>query len=204
MSKRVSWNKEMVIEKIKEYHSQGISLKGGDMNKLDSSLCNASRRYFGNWRGAVIESGIDYDSLLGRNKVVIVGDHKEILVTQKDGTKHIVLVDIDFDETINVFVNGGYPKAIINKKSTYLHCYLYGEVNEGNYVDHHNRNKFDCRMSNLREVTPSQNGQNILAKGYTFHRRDNKWQATIHVNGKTFRLFPYRVRSLYSLPPSKD
>jgi HNH endonuclease/AP2 domain len=63
-------------------------------------------------------------------------------------------------------------------------------------IDHINRVKDDNRFCNLRETTRSQNRMNTTAradnkhgfKGVWFHKRLNKWQTRIMVNGKSCHL----------------
>ena len=63
-------------------------------------------------------------------------------------------------------------------------------------IDHINRNRSDNRISNLREVTNKQNGQNASKRsdntsghpGVYWHKRDSKWQAGIMHNQKIIHL----------------
>lgn len=77
-----------------------------------------------------------------------------------------------------------------------LHRELLGLVyKDGLEGDHINRNRLDCRRSNLRIVTHRQNLQNQT----TFRRSRSryrgvsqtaygKWKACVHVNGKTIHI----------------
>ena len=55
-------------------------------------------------------------------------------------------------------------------------------------VDHINRIRHDNRFENLRYVTRNENEWNTSivenAKGYSWHKERNKWQARICINGK--------------------
>lgn len=56
-------------------------------------------------------------------------------------------------------------------------------------IDHINGNKLCNHVDNLRIVTNQENCHNRpLAKGYSWHKRDKKWQATIVVNTKTIHI----------------
>lgn len=61
------------------------------------------------------------------------------------------------------------------------------------WVDHINYNGLDNRKANLRLVTPAQNARHSLKtskntsskfKGVTFYKRNKRWAAKVHVNGK--------------------
>ena len=54
-------------------------------------------------------------------------------------------------------------------------------------IDHINRNKTDNKITNLRSVTRNQNMWNLNCKGYTYHKKSNKWQAQILI----YRKFKY-------------
>ncbi len=66
-------------------------------------------------------------------------------------------------------------------------------------VDHENRNRLDCRRSNLRATTHGQNSQDLPAhpdatsrhRGVDFHRVSGKWRARIGIAGKVISLGMY-------------
>lgn len=73
--------------------------------------------------------------------------------------------------------------------------YYYGEEASG-MVDHHNRDRSDDRILNLREATNSQNQANRPApknntsgvKGVRYERDRGRWRASIEFNGKAKNL----------------
>ena len=89
----------------------------------------------------------------------------------------------------------GYIQIRLDGKIYQAHrlawLYVYGEFPSKD-IDHVNRIKTDNRICNLREVTKSQNAQNILIsksntsgiKGVNWCKRDKKWRAFIKLNGK--------------------
>lgn len=97
----------------------------------------------------------------------------------------------------------GYLKTRdkINRTSKlYLHRLVMGCTKGDNtIIDHINRNKIDCRKSNLRFVTGSQNVMNSLirsdntsgARGVYWSKRDNKWVARITANCQDIPLGKY-------------
>ena len=51
-------------------------------------------------------------------------------------------------------------------------------------IDHIDRDKSNNYLSNLRIATTQENSRNTNAKGYTFHKQQQKYQAQIVVDGK--------------------
>ena len=93
----------------------------------------------------------------------------------------------------------GYLKTWLDKRHYTLHrlawLYSYG-VWPTKDLDHINRIKSDNRIINLREVTASENGQNVTMfshntsgyKGVTWHKQARKWRAQIKINGRAISL----------------
>ncbi|QNI20417.1 HNH endonuclease [Bacillus phage 1_ICo-2020] len=180
---RISWSKELIQEKILELHNKGEKLTSRHVKNIDSKLHHAAGRYFGSWGKAVLGCGLEYTTGIKPNKIKIVGDTKEITVTNRFNEEFVVLVDKDAVIPSSVWIsNKEYPRIVINGTKIMLHRYLYGEIKEGNVVDHINRNTFDCRLSNLREVSVLQNSHNKVTKGYTRHY-SGKWHAYIYLDG---------------------
>jgi hypothetical protein len=73
--------------------------------------------------------------------------------------------------------------------------YVYGVWPEMN-LDHIDRNRANNRIANLREATQQENTRNLTKRsncssrfmGVTRHKRDEKWQAQIVINGKSCHL----------------
>jgi hypothetical protein len=83
-----------------------------------------------------------------------------------------------------------------------LHRYVLGlKPRDGKIVDHINGNTLDCRKSNLRIVTISQNGFNSHRhfnsstgyKGVDYHKAGRKYRARICFNGKRISLGYYKT-----------
>ena len=62
------------------------------------------------------------------------------------------------------------------------------DTSQNNFIDHKNTNPLDNRIENLRILTHQQNQWNNNAKGYTWHKQKNKWQAQIRINYKSKNL----------------
>lgn len=86
--------------------------------------------------------------------------------------------------------NRGLPKL-------HLHWLALGYQEAPEHIiDHINRDKTDCRSSNLRLVTPQQNSMNRsigrnCTTGYVgvcFHKRRNRYQAKISLNNRNIHL----------------
>lgn len=73
---------------------------------------------------------------------------------------------------------------------TYLHRIIIG-AEDGQKVDHRDRDGLNNRRSNLRIATPSQNGRNRIVprgvsgyRGVSWVRRRRKWQASLKRDGR--------------------
>ena len=64
---------------------------------------------------------------------------------------------------------------------------MYGNV-DFDMIDHINRIKTDNRISNLRNVNNQKNTFNTDAKGYSWHKRLNKWRSYICIDYKQIHL----------------
>ena len=93
----------------------------------------------------------------------------------------------------------GYLQIIVCSRKYRAHrlawLHVYGEWPE-DQLDHINRNRSDNRISNLREVSNKQNGQNKSkpnnnTSGHTgvfWHKQNSKWRAQITHNQKKIHL----------------
>lgn len=87
------------------------------------------------------------------------------------------------------------------RRVIYLHRELLGLTHgDGIEGDHINRDKLDCRRSNLRKITHQGNMQNMPVKGttrsgrrgvYRASGRHNRWVAQITVDGKAVHIGRY-------------
>ena len=62
------------------------------------------------------------------------------------------------------------------------------DCSKNNHIDHEDGNRTNNHINNLRVVTQAENNQNIIAKGYSYHKRDKIWEAYIALNGKQMHL----------------
>lgn len=96
----------------------------------------------------------------------------------------------------------GYICIGINKKLYLAHrlawLYIYNELPKNN-IDHINGIKNDNRISNLKDVSQRQNGQNRKEHrnnrlvGCYFNKNRNKWQAQIKINKNQIYLGLYNT-----------
>ena len=83
------------------------------------------------------------------------------------------------------------PTNTIDLKGHHFAWYMtYGNVNF-DMLDHINHIRDDNRIENLRIVSQQQNMWNKTAKGYTWNKKENKWQCQIGRNGMVINLGLY-------------
>lgn len=97
------------------------------------------------------------------------------------------------------YAGGGYLKVSINKRNEYLHrlawLYMYGKYPNG-VIDHINGVKDDNRLTNLRDVTRSENQHNMSTRincwtgclGVSWVAKSCKWKVRITVRHKEIHL----------------
>lgn len=90
-----------------------------------------------------------------------------------------------------VKVTSGYYIVCFRKngkiKNHYIHRLLgfaFLNLTDNMMIDHIDRDRGNNSLKNLRVVTPQQNQFNRDAKGYSWDKEKNKWEAYIKVNGK--------------------
>jgi hypothetical protein len=110
-------------------------------------------------------------------------------LNRKSGVLKIFYDDyIKYDVANNVRINNGY--AFHKKHKKYLHRIITNEKYK--IVDHINKDKLDCRRSNLRESTYQLNKANSKPhknRKYKGVRKSwNKYRATIVVDGNQIHL----------------
>lgn len=89
-----------------------------------------------------------------------------------------------------------YIKYKSKKYSEHRLAYLFVFGTSPKFVDHKDGNKSNNKISNLRECTRNQNGQNRPKtstntsgyKGVSWHKRDEVWTAQIGINGTLIHL----------------
>lgn len=100
---------------------------------------------------------------------------------------------------VSIKINScGYKKFNIGNNQCLIHriigmLFLGLNFNDSKQIiDHIDGNKQNNDLKNLRIVNVQQNAFNrIKAKGYCFHKRDNKYQANIKKDGKSIHLGYY-------------
>ncbi len=66
-SKRISWTKEMILEKIKRLNDQNVDLMASNIRDNHTALFIAARREkdFGSWEAAIRATGLNYEEICG-------------------------------------------------------------------------------------------------------------------------------------------
>lgn len=113
---------------------------------------------------------------------------KKIILSGKRGERKSVIVDDDDYEKYNHLrwhlSDTGYAVRRHRGETYRLHR-LVMECSEGMVIDHLNGDKLDCRKSNLRVCTQTENAKNRHgAKGYTFDKSKGRWM--VRCRGKFY------------------
>lgn len=117
----------------------------------------------------VIEKGYSYDEITGK---IYSRFGREI----KGKTNGYIIIGFTFNK-----------KHYNIRGHQFAFYYKYKKIVE--QIDHKDGNRSNNRICNLREVTYQQNHHNrTTAKGYSFHKRKNKFQSRIKLNGKNIYL----------------
>ena len=94
----------------------------------------------------------------------------------------------------NTANHDGYNHIDVNGKKVKRHrmiafCFHGLDIDDPTEkVDHINRDTIGNSADNLRVVTQQQNNFNRGAKGYSWDKNRDKWEAYIHIDGKKIRL----------------
>lgn len=130
---------------------------------------------------------------MGRNGVKVTTGR--VMVYMAGG--HVMIASIEDEKLVRCHTwnyggskdNNKYVRTNAGRSTPLFHRMVMG--NPENKVDHVNGNKLDCRRSNLRYATSTQNNQNQSAStrkhhGVSFNRSctQNPWCARITVNKK--------------------
>lgn len=137
---------------------------------------------------------------------------KEILLTQGkvalvDDEDYEILSKYNWRYVVTSPGRQGYARAHIygddwkDRTDVYMHRVVVS-AEDGQMIDHINRDKLDNRKSNLRIATSSQNNSNVTKlatntsgyKGVTFYKRTGRWMAQIMIDKK------YKCIGYYSSP----
>ena len=123
-------------------------------------------------------------------------EKKDYIIGYASNTNNIFFVDTEDFKKIEKYcwheTNNGYIATRKDNKIIYLHKLITNSTYE--IIDHINRNKKDCRKSNLRIVTAQQNSINKGMQsnnrsgvpGVYFDKARRKWVAKIEFNKKTY------------------
>ena len=147
-------------------------------------------------------------SVYHKNKYVIHDDYAEIVLTDRYGVEKaratIDLDDIERCKGIRWFTSNQSDKLYVaykvNDTQSFLHRFLIGQ--EGLTVDHIDRNRMNCRKSNLRNVSQMENMWNISTPsdnksgtmGVCYQENRGLWRAYITRDKKRRDLGSFKTK----------
>jgi hypothetical protein len=131
-----------------------------------------------------------------KNEIVCYENYAHLIIYDKENNEKARII-IDLDDTkkigqIHWHINKN--KYVTNSKlKLYLHTYIMDKhIYNAHVVDHKNRNRLDCRKTNLRSATYKENGinkgkQSNNSSGYpgiNWSKYHEKWRVRVKINGK--------------------
>lgn len=140
---------------------------------------------------------------LNSNQIILHNDYAEIVLLDKyRQEKARALVDLDSLPAVKKAVWYQRPDGYVATNNydgngyTYLHSVIMDHTGSTTYGDHRDGNRLDNRKSNLRIVTPTQNGMNKRIRsnntsgrvGVHWDKTNKQWCAMICVNKKHMNL----------------
>jgi len=106
----------------------------------------------------------------------------------------IDLADVDKVKKYNWYWSNTTGYAYSFKAGTSLQQFLIGKAPNGFVIDHDNKDKLDCRRSNLDFVTHAHNSRNRNGiRGIAWHNASGKWQAYANLQREFLYLGVYKT-----------
>lgn len=111
-----------------------------------------------------------------------------------------------FGKEAGCLMSNGYWQIMLNNKNRTRHRLVWewhnGEIPEGLFIDHINRNKSDDRIENLRLSTPAQNIRNSKHstgssqyRGVSYCKRTKSYEAYGHLGRRKIHLGRFKTET---------
>ena len=122
--------------------------------------------------------------------VMYVRSHRNGVETKKITWREIKFSNTNGYLSCGMIVDGISARLYQHRLVYYAHHQDWDifDGSSNNVVDHYNRDRSDNRIENLHIVTIQQNSFNTNAKGYSWYKSRNKWEAYIKINGRKIKL----------------
>lgn len=130
------------------------------------------------------------------NNYIFHDDYVELQILNDTEVLYSAKIDVDDYERVSKLHwcrKNKDPKTYCRNSlnSLDLHTFIFGQI-DGFVVDHENRDRTDCRKSNLRHVTEQMNAINKGKQsnntsghvGVSWDKQKQRWEAHIKLNGK--------------------
>lgn len=85
-------------------------------------------------------------------------------------------------------------KQLTCKGHRFAYYSFYGYIDDNLVIDHIDRNPLNNKIDNLRLVSVKVNQFNRNDRGYTLHKKTNKYQSKIKLNGKSYHIGLYDTK----------
>jgi len=111
--------------------------------------------------------------------------HRNGVETKSEKWTEVKFHDCNGYKRCHLTLDGVHSGLLEHRIVYYAHNQSWNiwDTSKDNVIDHKNRIKSDNRIDNLHITTQQENSFNTDAKGYSWHKCKNKFQAYIVVNG---------------------
>jgi len=186
------------------------------LNEITNSVCSVEncnlpintkgfckKHYWQYWKHGKV---LDY-SVYDKNKIIELDNYAILIICNKKG-KITMEVIIDKEDVLKISQYKWHRQAenyvgtiLKDQYVLLLHRFIM-DATDDMWIDHEDKNRFDCRKNNLRECTGQENcfnrglqGNNTSGvSGVSWNKNKNKWRSYITITFKRIELGHFKEK----------